>query len=230
MLKAAVMSVWVFVLVKLWSFGCFHENTINAAVETPRRRLRGMVSSADSAGTWSSVTFGISPQTTGSNSLRGSVATLPPLSLPAIVPDLEDHRTTDPVDDHSGAASFVGHMRMEVPDPRAFLSDTDARSAVIEGISHLLDIRSEYISLEVSWSGSMLMMSSDDLARHVDRSVDIDYFVQLQAHHVMSPMSLVYMVNSQPVAEISSTIQKELIGIKGDGYIANVLEHKMTLQ
>jgi len=142
---------------------------------------------------------------------------------------MDDNRVLDLEGTYSGPVVLSGQMRMEVPDPQTFLSDTSARDAVLQGISHILDIRSDYISLEASWSGSMLMMSSHEAAQHIDRSVDIDYSVRLQPHLVVSPMSLIYMVNSQAAAEISSTIQDELTAIKGEDYIVKVLEHKIAL-
>lgn len=232
-LKVSIMLVWAFTLVKLWSLAhCDTTNTAageNASVHMPRRRLRGTTVSADLARTPVLVTTAVSPQTAVSSSLRGSVATSFPFSIETLGARMEDDRVLQPEVPYSGPLVLSGHMRMEVPDPQSFLSDTDAHNAVIDGIAHILDIRSDHISLEVSWSGSMLMMSSHELARHIDRSVDVDYYVRLQPHLVVSPMSLIYMVNSQVAEEISSTIQEELTAIKGQGYIVKVLENKIAL-
>lgn len=231
MLSCFILLVCTFILVKLLSLACFRETSPtaleNSAVEAPIRRLRGEAATADSARTRVPVTVAASPQTSVSHNLRRSVATLP-LSSQAMEAELEDNRVIDAEGARSGPIFLYGHMRMEVPDPQAFLSDTDARNAVLEGISHILGIRSDYISLEASWAGSMLLMSHES-AHHIDRSVDLDYSVALQPHHAVSPASLIYMVNSQAAAEISSTIQEELTGAKGHGYIVKVLEHKIAL-
>lgn len=230
-LKVFIMLVLAFILLKLWSLACFNENRVLSLddVRKPSRGLRGGAANASSARTQVAVTVAASPLTTVSKGLRGPVAALSPLSFQAMDTGLEDDRAIDPEDVHEGPVVLSGHMRMEVPDPQAFLSDTEAHNAVLESLSHILDIRSDFISLEASWSGSMLMMSSQEAARYLDTSVDIDYSVTLQPHHVVSPMSLTYIVNSQTAAQISSTIQEELTSVKGHDYVVKVLEHKIAL-
>lgn len=183
-----------------------------------------MFATADSPRTLVPVNDAVWPQTIGSNSLRGSLRQ----SLETIASELEDSPVMDSEGAPSGPIVFSGHMRMEVPNPQTFLSDADAQNAVREGISRILGLRSDFISLEASWSGSILMMSADESAKHIDRAIDIDYSAVLQPHHFVSSTSLVYMVSAQATAEMSSTIQEELRGAKGQSYIVKVLEHKVA--
>lgn len=131
---------------------------------------------------------------------------------------------------HSGTVVLSGNMRIDVPEPQAFLEDTAAREGMKQGIAHILGIRPQYISLDVSWSGSMLVTTSLEPMRHIDRSVDVYYTITLEPHLVVSPMSLVYTFNSQPQEEIAFAIQAELDAAKGPGYTISVIEHEMSMQ
>lgn len=131
---------------------------------------------------------------------------------------------------HSGNVVLSGNMRIDVPEPQAFLEDTAAREGMKQGIAHILGIRAQYISLEVSWSGSMLVTTSLEPMRHIDRSVDVYYTITLEPHLVVSPMSLVYTFNSQPQEEIAFAIQAELDAANGPGYTISVIEHEISMQ
>lgn len=131
---------------------------------------------------------------------------------------------------HSGTVVLSGNMRIDVPEPQAFLEDTAARERMKQGIAHILGIRAQYISLDVSWSGSMLVTTSLEPMRHIDRSVDVYYTITLEPHLVVSPMSLVYTFNSQPQEEIAFAIQAELDAAKGPGYSISVIEHEISMQ
>jgi len=128
----------------------------------------------------------------------------------------------------SGNIVFSGRMRIDVPDPRSFLTDAVAQQAATDGIANIIGIRPEFFAAEASWAGSMFMLDSDEIDRHIDRSVDMDYTITLPPHHVMSPISFIYMFNSQSNEEVTSAVQEALTAVKGPHYSIEILDHEMV--
>jgi len=110
---------------------------------------------------------------------------------------------------------FSGRMRIDVPDPRSFLTDAVAQQAATDTIANIIGIRPEFFAAEASWAGSMFMSDSDEIDRHIDRSVDMDFTITLPPHHVMSPISFIYMFNSQSNEEVTLAVQEALTAVKG---------------
>jgi len=128
----------------------------------------------------------------------------------------------------SGNIVFSGRVRIDVPDPRSFLADAVAQQAATDGIANIIGIRPEFFAAEASWAGSMIMSDSDEIDRHIDRSVDMDYTITLPPHHLMSPISFIYMFNSQSNEEVTSVVQEALTAVKGQHYSIEILDHEMV--
>jgi len=190
--------------------------------QTALKRLRGRAQEVETAVADAAVADAVVAHSQEVETVVADAKSVPDVVVKDIAKDISAQVTS------SGNIVFSGRMRIDVPDPRSFLTDAVAQQAATDGIANIIGIRPEFFAAEASWAGSMFMSDSDEIDRHIDRSVDMDYTITLPPHHVMSPIPFIYMFNSQSNEEVTSAVQEALTAVKGPHYSIEILDHEMV--